>query len=174
MGADREIAHEVLTSIRQIVRCISEHSKYLSREVGLTVPQLMCLKAIGEAPDEITVATVGKRVQLSSATVSRIIDRLARAGLVVRERGSNDRRRAYLSLTPMGQQRFETLPTPLQERFIERLMALPEGERRAILNALRRTVQLMDATDIDAAPILTPDVDIKAEVDLAGSCPSGA
>ncbi len=50
---DAEIAHEVLRTIRQIVRKISEHSKSLYREVGLTVPQLMCLKAIGEL-DEAT------------------------------------------------------------------------------------------------------------------------
>ena len=62
MTNDTRIADEVLTSIRQIVRRISEHSKYLSREVGLTVPQLMCLKAIGEMeehPPEIAVAVVG-------------------------------------------------------------------------------------------------------------------
>ena len=48
---DKEIAHEVLRSIRQIVRRISEYSRQLSREVGLTVPQLMCLKAIGDLED---------------------------------------------------------------------------------------------------------------------------
>ena len=102
---DAEIAHEVLRTIRQIVRKISEHSKSLYREVGLTVPQLMCLKAIGELDeehDEVTVVMVAKRLQLSAATVSRIIDRLTRAQLVVRERRSKDRRKVCLSLTPRG------------------------------------------------------------------------
>ncbi len=166
MTADPDLADEVLTSIRQIVRRISEHSKYLSREVGLTVPQLMCLKAIGEMEEsetEITVAMVGKRVQLASATVSRIIDRIARAGLVTRERRSRDRRRVCLSLTPAGLERFQNLPTPLQEKFIERLGALPNDERRAILEALRRITELMDAADLDAAPMLTPGMDVKEE-----------
>lgn len=161
-------AHEVLIAIRKVVRRISEHSKYLSGEVGLTVPQLLCLKAIGEmeeAHDEITVAMVGEYVHLSAATVSRIIDRLARAGLVTRERRSRDRRRVCLSLTPAGLERFQTLPTPLQEKFVERFAALTEQDQQGLLRALSRITELMDATDIDAAPILAPGADVRTERD---------
>ncbi len=164
MTRDQEVAHEVLRAIRRIVRKISEHSKYLSREVGLTVPQLMVLKAIGELEDareEVTVAMVGEQVQLSAATVSRIIDRLVRAKLVTRERGSKDRRRLCLSLTPAGLERFETLPTPLQERFVGRFMALSDQEQRLLIDSLSRISQLMDATELDAAPMLTPGADVK-------------
>ena len=161
---DAEIAHEVLRTIRQIVRKISEHSKSLYREVGLTVPQLMCLKAIGEldeAHDEVTVVMVAKRLQLSAATVSRIIDRLTRAHLVVRERRSKDRRKVCLSLTPAGLERFQTLPVPLQELFVRRLSALPRKQRANLLDSLRRIAELMEAVEIDAAPILTPEADVK-------------
>ncbi len=164
MDVGSDIAEEVLTSIRQIVRRISEHSKYLTREVGLTVPQLMCLKAIGELEEhepEITVNMVGRRVQLAPATASRIIDRLVRGGLVTRERRSKDRRRVCLSLTPAGLERYQTLPMPLQEKFLQRLGALPDEERRALLDALRRIVEMMDAGRLDAAPILTPGLDVK-------------
>lgn len=164
---DGELAHEVLRSIRQIVRRISEHSKYLGREVGLTVPQLMVLKTIGELESQdvdITVALVSARVQLSPATVSRILDRLVKADLVIRERGKRDRRRVKLALTPAGYERFQTLPTPLQERFVKRLSSLSQQERVALLTALRRTAELMDATEIDASPILAPGEDVKADV----------
>lgn len=166
MESDKHIAHEVLRSIRQIVRRISEHSKYLSREVGLTVPQLVCLKAIGElraSEDEITVAMVGHQVQLSAATVSRIIDRLVRAGLVARERRSKDRRKVCLSLTPAGSERFRTLPIPLQEKFVERLTGLNQAERVSLLEALRRITELMEATDLDAAPLLMPGDDVRTD-----------
>lgn len=163
---EQDVAHEVLRSIRQIVRRISEHSKFLSSEAGLTVPQLMCLKAIGEIDEaerdaEITVAMVGKAVQLSAATVSRIVDRLVIAGLVARERRAADRRKVCLSLTPSGLERYQTLPTPLQETFVERFAALPSAERSTLLASLRRISALMDATELDAAPMLMPDEDIK-------------
>lgn len=163
MTTDPHIADEVLTSIRQIVRRISEHSKALSQMVGLTVPQLLCLKAIGHlerGEDEITVVMVGKQVQLSAATVSRIVDRLVRSGLVERERRSQDRRRVCLSLTDAGLERFQTLPTALQEKFVERFSALSDDERDTILSSLHRIVAMMDAEDVDAAPILVPGEDL--------------
>lgn len=155
-----ELAHEVLTAIRQIVRRVSEHSKQLSREVGLTVPQLICLKAIGEAGDDdpLTLARLASRVQLSSATVSRIIDRLVRAGLVSRERGTSDRRRVWIRLTELGEERFEALPKPLQEEFLQRLGALPDEERKDLVVALQRIADLMGAAALEVSPILVADV----------------
>jgi DNA-binding MarR family transcriptional regulator len=160
------LAHEVLAAIRQIVRRIAEHSKQLSRDVGLTVPQLMCLKAIAEQDDakvDTTIGLVSDTVHLSAATVSRIIDRLERAGLVERGRGASDRRRVRLSLTAAGQERSQALPAPLQKRFVERFTALPDEERRTLLTSLRRISELMDASDLDASPILTPEADVRGE-----------
>lgn len=161
---DNELAHNVLRAIRRIVRRVSEHSKYLSREVGLTLPQLMCLKAVGELTvdgDEVTVAMVSERVQLSAATVSRVIERLVQAGLVLRERRAQDRRKVCLSLTDAGRGRFVVLPTPLQDRFVHRLLALDPAERQSLLGALERITELMDAENLDAAPMLAPGDDIK-------------
>jgi DNA-binding MarR family transcriptional regulator len=163
---DREVAIQVLRSIRQIVRKISEHSKHLSRDLGLTLPQLLCLRAIGKATQEepnaaVTVVQVAQLVQLSPATVSRIIDRLERAGLVTRERMAQDRRKVRLNLTPRGLERYETLPVGLQERFLERLDKLPSDEREQLLRALRKVTDMMEATDLDAAPMLAPETDVK-------------
>lgn len=159
IATDADIAHEMLRSIRQIVRRISEHSRALSRDFGLTVPQLMVLKCVGEMEriePEITVAMVGLRVNLSPATVSRIVDRLVRSGLVLRERRSKDRRKVCLTLTPAGLERFQTLPTPLQERFVSELMRIDPAERTGLLDALRRISELMDASELDAAAMLAP------------------
>lgn len=157
---DTQIAHEVLRVIRQIVRRIGAHSKQLSGEIGLTVPQLMCLKAVGEMEDaeekDITVAAVGQRVQLSPATVSRIIDRLVRVELISRTRAEKDRRKVCLALTTSGLERFQSLPTPLQEQFVDRLRQLEDSERQVLLDSLKKLATLMGAESIDAAPILHP------------------
>lgn len=157
---DSELAHDMLRLIRQIVRKISAHSKQLSGEIGLTVPQLMCLKAVGELEEsgetEITVLAVGKRVQLSPATVSRVVDRLVGFELMSRERTAVDRRKVCLKLTTSGLERFQSLPIPLQERFVERLFELSEEKRLALLDSLQVIASLMDAEEIDAAPILHP------------------
>jgi len=155
-----ELAHEVLTAIRQIVRRVSEHSKQLSKEVGLTVPQVVCLKVIGEAGSQepLTLARLAQRVQLSPATVSRIVDRLVRAGLVSRERGTADRRLVWIRLTEAGETRFESLPKPLQEEFLKRLNALPDDERQDLVVALQRIADLMGAAGLEVSPMLVADV----------------
>ena len=68
------------------------------------MPQFVCLKAIGQLEEQgrelITVAQIAKEVQLSPATVSRILERLVKAGSVTRVRSEQDRRKVSLCLPP--------------------------------------------------------------------------
>jgi DNA-binding MarR family transcriptional regulator len=155
---NRDISEQVLRSIRRIIRRTSEHSRQVARETGLTIPQALCLRAIAElnGEGEATVAKVSDAVQLASATVSRILDRMEEAELIVRERRSKDRRKVCLTLTDAGAQRLRDLPPPLQGQFVERLVCLPEAEQRELLLALEKVVELMGAAELDAAPVLDP------------------
>ena len=153
---------QILRAIRRIIRRTSEHSRNVGKQSGVSVPQMLCLKAIAEFPtdEEITVVMVANAVQLSAATVSRILDRLEKTGLILRERRSTDRRKVCLSLTEAGQQKLDDLPTPLHEQFLERLARLDPVERLGLLKALERIVELMDAEGLDASPMLTPELDV--------------
>jgi DNA-binding MarR family transcriptional regulator len=140
-----DAAHEVLHEIRTISRHLAEHSARLARDTGVTVPQLMCLKAIGElGADHATVATVSARIELSPATVSRIVDRLCRGQLVNRVRHPEDRRKVGLVLTADGRAQFTELPPPFHERFMDRFIALEVDDRKEIVDSLRRLSALME------------------------------
>lgn len=144
---DDTTPYEILRSIRRIVRRVSDHSRALSRGVGLTVPQLLCLKAVGDATeDEVTPVLLSRRVQLTPATVSGILDRLERDGFLVRSRRSRDRRKVCLTLTERGRQVYAQLPAPVQQNFMHRLLALQEPERAGLLASLHRVVDLMEGT----------------------------
>ncbi|MCA9246152.1 MAG: MarR family transcriptional regulator [Planctomycetales bacterium] len=158
-----EVAFEILRSIRKILRRTSQYSRQISRQAGMSVPQLLCLKAISDAADvdELTAAMLAKRVQLSSPTVTRIIDRLEVAGYVQRERRSADRRKICLSLTELGRQRLERLPVPLDEQFLQRLRTLEPAARNGLLRSLEQIVEMMDAQQLDAAPVLTTELEMK-------------
>ena len=163
--ATEHIPDEVLRAIRRILRKISQHSRQLSREAGLTVAQLLCLRVIREVEPEaeVTAAMVSESVQLSPATVSRILDRLEKRQLILRERRSADRRKVCLSLTDTGRKKVDELPTPLQEQFVARMQSLPLEEQSQLLATLENIVEMMEATDLDAAPVLDPTLDIKPE-----------
>jgi DNA-binding MarR family transcriptional regulator len=148
-------ADQILRALRSIMQSITIHSKQLYRDAGLTLPQMLCLRAIASSEDEeITAAQVSRQVHLSPATVTGIVDRLERSGFVERERRSRDRRKICLNLTPRGEERLQTMNPSLQDRFLRRLMNIDESEQAQILNALRRIEELMEASNIDAPPIL--------------------
>ncbi len=151
------LAYDILRSLRRILRRVGGHSRALSRSAGLTVPQILCLRAIAAGGPEVTVAGVGRAVHLSPSAVSRVLDRLERAGLVQRVRRAQDRRKVCLELTDLGRGRAAALPTPLHDIFLERLLALDDTRRRVLLEALEEIVHLMEAEDLAAAPLLTPD-----------------
>lgn len=156
--ATNDIADDALRAIRRILRRTSQHSRQLARQSGLTVPQVLCLRYLAKSsPDaEVTVAMVSQAVQLAPATISRILDRLEDAGLVVRERRSQDRRKVCLSLTALGRQQVDTLPPALQEQFVTRLRSLRIDEQQRLLDALQKVVDMMEASQLDAAPVLEP------------------
>jgi DNA-binding MarR family transcriptional regulator len=155
------LGFRALTSIRRIVRRVASHSRHLARETGLTVPQLLVVRAIDELTDEdVTVAAVADAVHLSRSTVSVVVERLVKAGLVNRDRSVVDRRRVRLSLTEAGRQKLSDTPGPLQDRFLARLHALPAAEQETLLSALEQVVDMMDADDLDAAPMLVPGVEV--------------
>lgn len=158
-------ADDILREIRRIVRRVSLYSKQLNQDVGLTVPQLLNLKAIGrfeeEGDSEITIANLSRAVQLSSATVSRIVDRLVKAGYVLRSRSEIDRRKLSLSLSKKGWAQYRRLPNSLQDSFVEQWEKLEATERRELVRALKRIASLMHADSVDAAPMLTPEDDVR-------------
>ena len=148
-------AYEILRAIRRIVQSITIHSKHLYRQSGLTVPQLLCLRAVGLSQQpEVTAADVAREVQLTPATVTGILDRLERDGLIKRERRSRDRRKICLSITEAGRQHMQPATPTLHDRFVVRLMSLDEQQRRALLASLEHVVDMIEASSIDAAPIL--------------------
>ena len=148
-----ETYDQVLVSLRQIIRAIDLHSKRLERESGLTGPQLLVMQLIGTA-GEITAGVIAREVSLSQATVTSILDRLEKKGLLQRVRSTTDKRKVMVSLTEAGGKALEKAPTLMQESFINAFNHLEDWEQNLILSSLQRVADMMNATDLDAAPLL--------------------
>ena len=143
----------VLVALRRIIRATDLHSRQLSKIAGLTAPQLLILQLLRQHT-ELTVGEVAQRVSLSQATVTTIIDRLEKRGFVKRERGSADKRKVYVYLTPEADAVLLNAPKPLQESFVQQYQDLHDWEQTMILSSLERVAYMMDAQHIDASPVL--------------------
>lgn len=144
----------ILAALRRISRAIDLHSRELARTYGLTAPQLVCLRELDRG-GALLSGELARAVSLSPATVTGILDRLERRQLVLRERRTEDKRQILVRLTNEGQRFAREAPLPLHERFRRRLARLPAARRRAIEETLRELVEMMEASQIEAAPLLT-------------------
>ncbi|MBU2965032.1 MarR family winged helix-turn-helix transcriptional regulator [Amphritea sp. 2_MG-2023] len=144
---------DVLIELRKIIRATDLQSKRVVKACGLTIPQVMVLRAIKDLGD-VTVKRISDDVSLSQATVSTIMNRLEERQLVERVRSNTDRRIVNARLTTTGDEIFQTVPTLLHESFITRFENLGNAEQLHILAALQQVSGMMDAETLDAAPLL--------------------
>jgi len=147
----RDISYDVLVTLRQIIRATDMHSKQLVKRYGLTAPQLMVLKEI-MADEDINIGKVAKKVSLSQATVTNIIDRLEARGMVTRERSSEDKRRVMVRVTDKTRDILKYNPSVLQEEFLNKFKQLEEWEQNLILSSIQRIAKMMGAEDIKITP----------------------
>lgn len=82
------------------------------RPLGLTYPQYLVLLVLWEEQPQ-TVGTLGARLHLDSGTLTPLLKRMERAGLVERARDPDDERRVRVTLTDRGAMlRTEALHVP--------------------------------------------------------------
>ena len=104
---------EMLVSLRKINQAISLHSKNLNKRFGLTGPQLVILNEIARH-ELITVTQLARSISLSQATVTDILNRLGKKGLVERTRDTIDRRRVLVRITPQCDDILSQAPQPFR------------------------------------------------------------
>ncbi len=141
-------------ALRRIIRAIDLHSRLLVQRHGITGPQLIVLRQIATV-GMISAGGVANRVSLSKGTVSGILERLEKRGLVVRQRSAGDRRQVLIQATEAGVSMLESAPSPLQDQFVRKFSALQDWEQSLMLSSLQRVVAMMEAEDIDASAVLT-------------------
>jgi len=147
------IEESILRALRKISRAIDLYSRKLASRHHLTGPQLVCLSQIARG-GATTPSELSREVSLSQATVTGILDRLEAKGLVTRERNPEDKRRVIVQTTRGGRRLAAAAPSPLQETFAFKLRALSEAEQQEIEQTLLRVVEMMEAEELDAAPVL--------------------
>jgi len=84
-----------------------------------------------------TASAIGDALGLDRGYLSRIVQKLARQGLVKRERSSEDGRRIALSLTTPGRRAFRSLDRRSSEATKALIATLPLPQRARMLEAMR-------------------------------------
>ena len=142
-----------LVALRRILRVTEMNARRLASQADLTPSQLLVMQHVAQEGKALPSA-IAKAVKLKQATVTVLVNKLEDAGLVLRRRDTVDRRRIWVELTEAGGAALAGSPDLLQDRFGKGFDILDDWEQLMIVTTLERVAALLDAEEIEAAPVL--------------------
>lgn len=124
---------EVLTLVRKMVRSINLESKRIEKASGISIPQLLCLNFLNARPHyQASHKEIKDFLSLNASTVTGIINRLERKGLIAKLPRQDDRRVRYVTLTARGSDLVRQYPA-LNDGWLTHKLEQLDGEELAEL-----------------------------------------
>jgi DNA-binding MarR family transcriptional regulator len=149
--------YELLISLRRITRSMDLHSKQLEKKYGLTGPQLIILQVIS-SEGEIAIGNLAKKVSLSQATVTNIVERLEQKGILRRAKLGADKRLVFVGATEKAHELLLYKPTLFQKKFITEFEKLEQWEQTQMLSSLQRLALMLDEGKLVPDPTFSNDL----------------
>lgn len=150
------VTREIVNGLRRVVRAVELYSQEVLKTFGLTGPQLWALKTLRRA-GPLATSALAASLAVQPSTLSVLIDRLEKRGLVRRVRPREDRRFVEITLTPKGRELADRAPEAAQGRLLHGLSRLSLAKQRAILEAVEQLVAMMEATDVEVRFFFSDD-----------------
>jgi DNA-binding MarR family transcriptional regulator len=119
------------------------------KRFGITGPQSLVLKSLIESVEPLSSATLSRRLNVSPANITGIIDRLEEKGLVKRLRKQGDRRTILIELTEKGMGFGQQLPDLIEKKLIKGLGDLDASEIDSIYIAFNKVIRIIEETSED-------------------------
>jgi DNA-binding MarR family transcriptional regulator len=126
-------------------------------EYGLTTEQYTVLVSVSYLEQPVRITDIARWLERSTNSVSMIIDRMVKAGLVKRARGKVDHRVVYVSKTSKAESLFRPAAGASLESIRKVLSTIPNRDRLALLN-------LLGKVKYETLKSLKPGVDIEQQI----------
>ncbi len=152
-GTQMDRTDQSLVALRRILRATEIYGRKLAKAAGLTAVQFRVLQIVAER-GTCTATEIAHKMRVSQATVTSLVDKLVRREVVTREKSQTDRRQIHIIITATGREIVSHAPDALQQRYVRKFEALEDWEQAQLVASLERVAQMLDAADIDAAPVL--------------------
>lgn len=98
-----------LKSVRLLAECMQGFERFSGesvRQCGLTHAQFDIIATLGNTPG-MSYKELGEKTLITKGTLTGVIERLEKKGLVARERSPDDKRSFFVRLTPEGEAVFQ-------------------------------------------------------------------
>lgn len=134
---------ELGNRLRPVLLLLNRHLRREAHAEGITGGQAALLSQIRNHP-QLGVRDLAAREGISAPSMTRYLDRLEKAGLVVRTRSPQDARRIRLALTPKGVRVLRSVRRRRTAWLAERLDGLAPAEQRAVADAIEPLTRLLE------------------------------
>ncbi|MFC0681173.1 MarR family winged helix-turn-helix transcriptional regulator [Lysobacter korlensis] len=141
--ATRALAHESALALTAAFRTIDSFRRFIAAHHDIGTNEVRALSRISEG-EHVTPKALADSLELTTGSVTSLIDRLESAGLVVRTPHPQDRRSLQLELTPEGTSKMNAVYDAFEMQVQEAVNAVPESHVRAAneyLAVVARTVR---------------------------------
>lgn len=123
--------HQIVRSFREVNRVLYLITREEADKLDLTMMQLFVLQSLKKKPD-ISLGELADLVQVGNSTMSGIVERLVKLGLITRQRSETDRRSLVMRLTPEGEEKQQATYILFKER-LSPLLEIPEEDLNWLL-----------------------------------------
>lgn len=145
----------VLDSIRLIVQVLRVESRASETYLGLSAAQLFVLHKLAES-EGASINDLAARTLTHQSSVSVVVQKLVKRGLVARSAASSDGRRSVLTLTSPGRLLLSKSPMAAQDRLISAIQQF-SPERGRLLARLLQQLATKLAGNSGPAPMFFED-----------------
>ncbi|MCB0549337.1 MAG: MarR family transcriptional regulator [Phaeodactylibacter sp.] len=145
---------EILINIRKISRSVNLESKRLEKEYGISIPQLLALSFLREQEHyQASHKAIKDFLKLNASTVTGIITRLEKKGMVAKLPRLNDKRVSLITLTAKGAELLKAVPHPLHQQISQKLQSLSPHQLTQLNEAFRAIIDILKIDDIEDSPV---------------------
>jgi DNA-binding MarR family transcriptional regulator len=117
-------------------------SRRMKAGIGVTGPERMALRLVGRYPG-IAAGELARILQVHPSTLTGLLKRLVRRGLLVRRADASDARRALFALTPKGEEVNRMRRGTVEAAVRAALDALPDRDVQAASSVLDAVARAM-------------------------------
>ncbi len=138
---DNQICFRIYTASRLIIQAYTP----ILNKLGITYPQYLVLMVLWEN-DAQPVNDIAHRLMLETNTVTPLLQRMEKQGIVIRRKGEKDKRQQIVSLTEKGrameQQAYDSIPAGMGEQLSACPLSLADyGQLASQLDAIIGTLK---------------------------------
>ena len=124
MHAELQLDNQICFRLYTAARLVTQAYTPLLNTLGITYPQYLVLMVLWEK-DNQPVNDIAHRLLLETNTVTPLLQRMEKLGIVSRKKGEQDKRQQIVSLTPKGKALEEEAFTQVPAGMNDQLSACP-------------------------------------------------